>query len=63
MKEKKNKRHFNYQLFYRRTALIAYDIVSVIAASFLAVLIRYDFVINDVMPEFLVAIRDFLPVG
>ena len=25
-KEKKNSRHFNYQLFYRRTALIIYDI-------------------------------------
>ena len=39
----KKKKPFNYQLFYRRTALIVYDIISVIAASYLAILIRYDF--------------------
>ena len=38
----KKKKPFNYQLFYRRTALIVYDIISVIAASYLAILIRYD---------------------
>ena len=37
----KKKKPFNYQLFYRRTALIVYDIISVIAASYLAILIRY----------------------
>ena len=35
----KKKKPFNYQLFYRRTALIVYDIISVIAASYLAILI------------------------
>ena len=42
------KKPFNYQLFYRRTALIIYDILSVTASSFLAILIRYDFQLNTV---------------
>ncbi|MDO4332377.1 MAG: nucleoside-diphosphate sugar epimerase/dehydratase [Eubacteriales bacterium] len=62
MKEDKKKR-FNYQLLYRRTALIVYDVISVIAASFLAVLIRYDFKMGEVMPEFLVAIRNYLGIN
>lgn len=56
----KDKKSFNYQLFYRRTALIAYDIISVVAASFLAILIRYDFKLDEVAPEFLQPIRTFL---
>ena len=44
----KKKKPFNYQLFYRRTALIVYDIISVIAASYLAILIRYDFDVSTV---------------
>ncbi len=56
----KDKKSFNYQLFYRRTALIAYDIISVVAASFLAILIRYDFKLDQVAPEFMQPIRTFL---
>lgn len=55
-----NRKPFNYQLFYRRTALIAYDIISVIAASFIAVLFRYDFRLDAVAPEFMTPIRSFL---
>lgn len=54
------KKPFNYQLFYRRAALIAYDIVSVVASSFLAILIRYDFQLNTVPDEFLLPIRQFM---
>ena len=54
------KKPFNYQLFYRRAALIAYDIVSVIASSFLAILIRYDFQLNTVPEEFMLPIRQFM---
>ena len=46
-KENKTKQHFNYQLFYRRTALIIYDILSVTASSFLAILLRYDMHLDD----------------
>ena len=56
------KKPFNYQLFYRRAALIAYDIVSVVASSFLAILIRYDFQLNTVPEEFLLPIRRFMVI-
>lgn len=56
------KKPFNYQLFYRRAALIAYDIVSVVASSFLAILIRYDFQLNTVPDEFLLPIRQFMVI-
>ena len=59
----KKKKPFNYQLFYRRTALIVYDIISVIAASYLAILIRYDFDVSTVPAAFLLPIRHFLPIG
>ena len=59
----KKKKTFNYQLFYRRTALIVYDIISVIAASYLAILIRYDFDLSTVPAAFLLPIRHFLPIG
>ena len=52
----KKKKPFNYQLFYRRTALIVYDIISVIAASYLAILIRYDFDVSTVPAAFLLPI-------
>lgn len=54
------KKPFNYQLFYRRAALIAYDIVSVVASSFLAILIRYDFQISTVPREFVEPILNFM---
>ena len=54
---KKKRTSFNYQLFYRRTALIVYDIISVVASSFLALLIRYDFEVDTVPAEFLLPIR------
>lgn len=59
MKEK-DKKPFNYQLFYRRTSLIIYDIISVAAASFLAILIRYEFHIDEIPEEFLRPIQHFL---
>ena len=40
---KKEKKIFNVKLLYRRTCLIVYDIISVIAASYLALLMRYSF--------------------
>lgn len=43
--------------------MIVYDIISVVAASFLAVLIRYDFKMGEVMPEFLVSIRNYLGIN
>lgn len=57
------KKPFNFQLFYRRTALIAYDIISVVAASFLAILVRYEFKLDEVAPDFLTSIRSFLGIN
>lgn len=60
---KKDKRPFNFKLFYRRTCLIIYDIISVILASYLAVLIRYDFRIDTIPSHFLGPITMFLPLN
>ena len=40
---KKDKKVFNVKKLYRRTFLLIYDIISVIACSYLAILIRYNF--------------------
>ena len=60
-KDKPKKHHFNYQLFYRRTALIIYDVLSITAASFLALLLRYDMHVDAIPDEFLLPVRNFLP--
>ena len=63
--ENKGKKKFiiNYQKFYRRTALIAYDIISIVASSFLALLFRYDFNLGEVQAEFLIPVRNFLGIN
>ncbi|WP_026506444.1 polysaccharide biosynthesis protein [Butyrivibrio sp. MC2013] len=60
-KDKGKKSGFNYAIFYRRIALIIYDIISVIAASYLAILMRYEFNVEEVMEEFMAPINSFLP--
>lgn len=60
---KKDKKPFNVKLFYRRTCLIIYDIISVILASYLAVLIRYEFHVDLIPDHFLEPITRFLPVN
>ena len=60
---KKDKKPFNAKLFYRRTYLIIYDIISVIFSSYIAVLIRYEFHLDTVPEQFLTPINRFLPVN
>ena len=60
---KKPKKPFNFKLFYRRAALIIYDVLSVILASYLAILVRYEFHINQIPVHFLDPITNFLPVN
>lgn len=60
---KKDKKPFNIKLFYRRTSLIIYDIISIIFASYIAVLIRYEFRMDEVPSHFLDPITKFLPVN
>ena len=61
--EKREKKVFNVKLLYRRTALIIYDIISVIAASYLALLMRYSFDMSEIPPYFIGPINRFLPVN
>ncbi len=60
---KQKKKFFNVKLFYRRTALVIYDIISIIAASYLALLIRYNFEMNEIPDYFIDPISSFLPFG
>lgn len=53
----------NYKLFYRRTCLIVYDIISVILSAYLAILIRYGFEISQVPRHFVDPINKFLPIN
>ncbi len=63
-KENKKPKHpFNVKLFYRRTCLIIYDTISVIMASYLALLMRYSFDYSAIPEYFLDPITRFLPIN
>ena len=59
----KKRKPFNVKIFYRRTALIIYDIISVIAASYLALLLRYDLNMEEIPSHFVEPIERFLPLN
>ena len=61
--DKNKKTPFNRIKFKRRIGLVIYDIASVIAASYLAILMRYEFHIGEVPPHFLAPVEQFLPVN
>lgn len=61
--KKREKKVFNVKLLYRRTALIIYDIISVTGASYLALLMRYNFDISEIPAHFIDPINRFLPVN
>ena len=60
---KKEKKPFNVKLLYRRTALMVYDIISIVVASYLALLIRYDMHVRLIPDYFLEPIERFLPLN
>ncbi|MDE6664088.1 MAG: polysaccharide biosynthesis protein [Lachnospiraceae bacterium] len=60
---KKIKKAFNVKLFYRRTALIIYDVISVIIASYLAIIIRYEFYLTMIPSAFVRPIERFMPLN
>lgn len=62
-KSKQEKKLFNVKLFYRRTCLIIYDIISVIGASYLALLMRYNFDMSEIPAHFIDPINRFLPIN
>ena len=55
------KKLMNYQLLFRRASLVLYDVASVLAASFLAIVIRYEFEYELIPDYFLETILRFLP--
>ena len=57
------KQPFNYTKLYRRIVLIIYDVISIVAASYVALLMRYDFVIREIPEEFLLTVSQFLPLN
>ncbi|MCR4990820.1 MAG: polysaccharide biosynthesis protein [Lachnospiraceae bacterium] len=63
MSKDKERKPFNVKKLYRRTALIIYDIISIIAASYLALVIRYNFSIREIPDYFLRPVTRFLPIG
>lgn len=58
---KKEKKVFNFKLLYRRIALIIYDVMSVIAASYIAIIMRYEFEVDTIPDYFMNSINRFLP--
>lgn len=60
---KTNKSKINYKLLTRRTFLIVYDILAVVASSFLTLLFRYSMSYSDIDPEFLNSIKEFMWIG
>lgn len=59
--KKKPRKPFNVKLLYRRTCLIIYDIISVILASYIALLMRYGFEMAEIPVHFVDPINHFLP--
>ena len=57
------KKVINFKLLYRRTFLIIYDVLSIIVASYLAILIRYEFLWDTVPSRFMNTINRFLPIN
>lgn len=57
------KKILNVKKLYRRTALIIYDIISVIAASYIALLMRYNFSLSTIPQYFIKPITNFLPIS
>ncbi|WP_026505072.1 polysaccharide biosynthesis protein [Butyrivibrio sp. NC3005] len=58
---KDNIKKINYTKLYRQIVLIVYDVASIIIASYLAVVMRFEFHISDVPEHFMTPIDDFLP--
>ena len=59
----KKKKPFNYKIFYRRTCLIIYDIISIILASYLALLLRYELTMDAIPSHFMRPVERFMPIN
>ena len=63
MKDDKIRKPFNVKIFYRRTCLVIYDVISIILASYLAILMRYEFAVNSIPAHFMRPIERVMPVN
>ena len=61
--KKNEKGTFNIAKLYRQIALIIYDVISIIAASYLAILMRYEFHVDNIPDHFLSPVNMFLPIN
>lgn len=61
MERNMKKKEFNRQLFSRRAGLMIYDVASILAASFLAIVMRYEFEMDMIPSYFLEPIVRSLP--
>ena len=59
----KKKEPFNFQKLYRRVGLIIYDILCIIGASYVAILMRYEFKLSAIPEHFLDPVTSFLPIN
>ena len=59
----KKRKPFNVKIFYRRTCLIIYDIISIVLASYLALIIRYEFDLDAIPTYFIRPIEHFMPLN
>ncbi|SFC76363.1 polysaccharide biosynthesis protein [Butyrivibrio sp. YAB3001] len=62
MSKNNKKEPFNFQKLYRRTGLIIYDVISVIFASYFAILIRYEFSVGSIPDHFMTPVSEFLVI-
>ena len=60
---KQKRKPFNVKLFYRRTALIIYDVISIVIASYLGIIIRYELAIDAIPKYFIRPIERFIPLN
>lgn len=54
---------WNYKLITRRAFLLAYDIIAVCCSNFLALLLRYEFQVDDIPAYFMNAVWEHLPIS
>ncbi len=59
----KKKEPFNFQKLYRRIGLVLYDIISILMASYVAILMRYEFSFREIPEFFMDPITAFLPIN
>lgn len=58
-----NKLYVNSKLLTRRAFLIVYDIITVCMASYLALILRYEFRLDEIPDYFMQSVTNHIPIG